>query len=170
MLFEKLDRNKKSKYALELQHHEDEFLKFRSLKLPETLVEVKKNPTQHHTGKIWRDFVCRQLKLETLKIDFFSLYFYEIQNQNDFNGSYFFSVSHRITQLLQASDVQMTDVNFCNWFLCLDLGGCLFGCPKSYLKKNPMNYERNAEELNIFGGKIRRRNCKRNNLFNWQHH
>ena len=63
------DRSVRSKWALELEEHEKQYLQFHKLQLP-TINVVEKDPQMYPNGAMWRDTVRRQLRFLLLRVDF----------------------------------------------------------------------------------------------------
>ena len=58
-----LDRHQKTEFSSKLDKHVQEFIVFNGLRLPESNVQVERDPCAYPTGEMWRDTLRRQLHL-----------------------------------------------------------------------------------------------------------
>ena len=68
-----LNRQQKTKYSSKLDKHVQEFIVFNGLRLPESNVQVERDPRAYPTGEMWRDTLRRQLHFEQLRVDFLTM-------------------------------------------------------------------------------------------------
>ena len=68
-----LDRHQKTEFSSKLDKHVQEFIVFNGLRLPESNVQVGRDPRAYPTGEMWRDTLRRQLHFEQLCVDFLTM-------------------------------------------------------------------------------------------------
>ena len=71
-LFHNTDQ--KTKHSESLEAHVKEHVELEGLTMPETKLHPAKDPRYFQSGKQWRDTVRRQLNLEKLKLEFFTMH------------------------------------------------------------------------------------------------
>ena len=65
-----LDRSVSTHYEQELTHHEEAFIKHRSLRLPLESVTLSRDPRDFPFGEMWRDALRKAFKFEDLQVEF----------------------------------------------------------------------------------------------------
>lgn len=68
----RLDRSVQTRWSAELAKHEVKFIKFHDFRLP-TKDIAERDPLDYPYGAMWRDTLRRQLRFETLQVDFRSI-------------------------------------------------------------------------------------------------
>ncbi|KAL8646788.1 MAG: hypothetical protein Q9210_005932 [Variospora velana] len=67
------DASKKTKHSAALREHEQEHVEAQGLSMPPVEVTPARDPRDFDSGEQWRDTVRRQLSMEALRVDFFTM-------------------------------------------------------------------------------------------------
>ncbi|KAL8834745.1 MAG: hypothetical protein Q9170_003622 [Blastenia crenularia] len=65
--------HRKTKYSAALITHAEEFLSLEGLDMPPLEITPKRDPRDYESGPHWRDTLRRQLSLQALRVDFFTM-------------------------------------------------------------------------------------------------
>lgn len=80
------DRKRKTKWTEELIAHVRDYVEAQGLAMPPLEVRCLRDPRAFDSGEQWRDTVRRQLSMESLRVEFFTLAFVELPKSEGAEG------------------------------------------------------------------------------------